>query len=105
MVDDRGEYINVGTDDLITMVPVDLFVTAWQLFESTQTPESGNNASNPLRGLAKPVKSPWCSAQSTTTYYVGRPKEQFWLLEGWPIQTFSQGESDDAFHRGHRIQV
>jgi hypothetical protein len=64
------------------------------------TPESGENAKNMFKGKFNVLTSPFVSAESTTTWYAGTPKENFWWLEVWPLQVITQPPAhEDAFKR------
>jgi hypothetical protein len=86
-VDD--DYIFIDTNNLQVLVPVDLWVEAWQMANSTLTPESSENAQNFFKGRFTPLSSPFITHQSTTTWYAGNFAKDFWWLEVWPIQTIS----------------
>ena len=98
MTDEEGEYINVQAEPLVGLFPVDLWRPANEMVQSTLIPEALTNAVNQFKGWYKPLRSPWVTADSTSTWYIGAPKKQFWLLNVWPLETFSQGkQSEDGF--------
>jgi len=89
MTDENGNYITVNPGRLILLAPYDLWVQAIQMQKSTLVPESGENAINIWKGSFTPLTSPWITAQSDTTWYLGDFKRDFVWSEIWPLQTFS----------------
>jgi len=91
------DYIFVNVDNLIALVPRDLEVQAWELANSTLTPEGSEGAANFYKGRFKVRSSPFVGAQSTTTWFYGDFKEDFWWEEVWPLTVESQkpGHEDD----------
>jgi len=94
------DYILIDLNNMVVLVPSDLEVEAWQMANSTLTPESGDNANNFFRQRFMPMTSPFITSRSTTTWYAGNPKEDFWWTEVWPLQVLTQPTPhDDAFKK------
>lgn len=91
------DYIFIDTNNLTVLVPVQLWVEAWQMANSVLTPESNENAQNFFKGRFNPMSSPYISKESATTWYAGNFKEDFWWLEVWPLQVLTQkpGHEDE----------
>ena len=95
---DADNYIGVTLMDPVMLAPQDLEVEALQLIGSTSVPESNDNAVNTFKGKFRVVISPYVSQQSSTTWYYGDFKKDFWWTEVWPLQTFAQpANHQDAF--------
>lgn len=94
------DYIFIDINNMQVLVPVQLWVEAWQMAMSTQTPESNENAMNFFKGRFDPLSSPYVSKESATTWYAGMFKEDFWWLEVWPLQVLTQRPGhEDEFKR------
>lgn len=94
------DYIFIDLNNMQVLVPVQLWVEAWQMAMSTKTPESNENAENFFKGRFNPLSSPYISKASATTWYAGMFKEDFWWLEVWPLQVLTQRPGhEDEFKR------
>lgn len=100
MVDEEGDYIMLSIGQLKGLFPVDLEVRVKQMLQSTLVPEGTENAVNTWKGWFVPLASPYVSAQSTSTWYIGDfPKDFIWS-EVWPLQTFTAKPGhEDEFNR------
>ncbi len=83
------DFILINRDNVTCLVPSTLEVEAWQLANSTLTPESAENAANFFKGRFKIASSPYVDAQSTTTWYFGDFKQQFIWEEVWPLSVIT----------------
>jgi len=83
------DFILINRDNVICLVPSTLEVEAWQLANSTLTPESAENAANFFKGRFKIASSPYVDVQSTTTWYFGDFKQQFIWEEVWPLSVIT----------------
>lgn len=99
MVDEQGDYVMINTANLMLLVPFDLNMEALQMQNSTYVPEGNENAVNTWKGAFTPLTSPYVTAQSTTTWYIGDFKEDFIWSEVWPLQTFSAKPGNDREFR------
>lgn len=94
------DYIMIDLNNMTVLVPSQLELEAWQMANSMLTPESNENARNFFEGRYQPLTSPHVTAQSSSTWYAGQPKEDFVWTEVWPLQTLSQAAGhDDAFKK------
>jgi hypothetical protein len=94
------DYVMIDLNNMIVLVPADLEVEAWQMANSALTPESGENAGNFFKSRFQVRTSPWVTSQSSTTWFAGNPKEDFWWMEVWPLQVISQAAGhDDSFKK------
>ena len=91
------DFIFINVDNLVVLLPADLEVQAWELANSTLTPEGAEGAANFYKGRFKVRTSPFVSGQSSTTWYYGDFKEDFWWEEVWPLQVMTQrpGHEDE----------
>ena len=69
------------------LAPVDLMEEAWELAMGPQNPETAERALNYWRGKYVPYTSPYISTQTSTSYYWGDFKKDFWWIDIWPLQT------------------
>jgi len=99
MVDESGDYVNIQPANLVGVFPFDLWVRVNQMIQSTLVPEGTENAVNIWKGLFKPLTSPYVTAQSTSTWYLGDFKQDFWWSEIWPLQTFTAKPGAEAEFR------
>lgn len=83
------DYVAVILSGQQILVPVDLEEEAWELAHSTGHPETAERADNYWKGQFEVLSSPYITEQSSTTWYWGNFKENFWLTDVWPLQTFS----------------
>jgi len=98
--EDNDDFIYISPDNLIVVVPQALVMEAWQLANSTLTPEGVENASNFFKGKFKTLTSPFVTRNSSTTWYAGDFKSDFWWTEVWPLQTLSaKPGNDDEFNK------
>jgi len=98
--------IYIDEDNLLVIVPKDLEVEAWQMANSTLTPESAENAANFYKGRFAVVTSPFVTAQSATVWYIGNFNEDFVWTEVWPLQTMIQTPGTDyQFTRDIKARV
>ena len=96
----NDDYIYIDPNNLVVVVPIDLLVETWQLANSAKVPESAENAENFWKGRFTPLSSPYVTQRSTTTWYWGNFKEDFWWTEVWPLQTIAQAPGhDDEFKK------
>lgn len=94
------DFIFIDPQSAIVLVPVDLYLEAWQMANSALTPESAENAQNFWKGRFIPLTSPFISVRNTTTWYWGDFKQDFWWLEVWPLQVMTQGPGhEDEFKK------
>lgn len=112
MVDpDTGEPIVVGADTIIT--PTALSMTARRILTATLVRVAsgagfiGDQLKNPdiLTDSAQPLQqnftlktSPYVKARtsSTSTWFIGQPKQAFALMEGWPVQVVQAPANSEA---------
>lgn len=101
MTDDNGDYVGINRGALALLVPSDIKMVAWQMLNSTLTPESAENAPNYFKGKYALYSSPFCSGNSTTLYYLGEFKRSFWWLEVYPLQLLERNmkDTDEGFKR------
>jgi hypothetical protein len=100
MTDEEGDYIMLSIGQLVGLFPVDLEVRVKQMLQSTLVPEGTENAVNTWKGWFVPLASPYVSAQSTSTWYLGDFKKDFIWSEVWPLQTFTAKPGhEDEFNR------
>lgn len=100
MVDEEGDYIMLSVGQLMGLFPVDLEVRVKQMLQSTLVPEGTENAVNTWKGWFVPLASPYVSAQSTSTWYIGDFKKDFIWSEVWPLQVFTAKPGhEDEFNR------
>ena len=89
MVDENGDPVFIDEMNVKLLYPQDLNVEVLQMARSTKVPEGNENADNIYVGTFKPMKSPWITRQSATTWYYGTFVEDFVWYEIWPLQTFT----------------
>jgi len=89
MTDENGDYVGIPQGNLVGLFPFDVYRAALQMVRSPNVPESGENAVNIYKALFTPITSPYVTAQSTSTWYLGDFKMAFWWMEVWPLQVFS----------------
>ena len=100
MTDEEGDYIEPGLGQLYGLFPFDMWVRVNQMIQSTLVPEGVENAVNVWKGLFIPLTSPFITAQSTSTWYLGDFKNDFWWSEIYPLQTFSSKPGhEDEFNK------
>ena len=100
-----ANYIHINMNNMTLLVPIDLEVQAWELANSVMTPESAENALSFWKGRFNVLSSPYVTAESTTTWYAGNPKDQFIWSEVWPLQTFTQkAGNDDSFKKDIKLR-
>jgi len=102
----NDDFIYINDQDMIVLVPKQLHLEAWQLANSTLTPESAENAANYYKGQFNPLTSPYITAQSATTWFMGNFKEDFVWAEVWPLQTIAQRPGhEDEFKKDIKARV
>ena len=91
MVGDSVEqnYILINLIGKPLLVPVDLMEEAWELSNGPSNPETAERAPNYWRGKFVPYTSPYITAQSSSVWYWGDFKRDFWWMNIWPLQTFT----------------
>lgn len=99
MVDENGDYVLIDPARLYGLFPFDLWVQAIQMQKSTLVPEGNENATNVWKGSYTPLTSPYITAQSASTWYMGDFMTDFWWSEIWPLQTFSAKPGHEAEFR------
>ena len=100
MTDENGDYVLIDPASVIALMPYDLMVEAAQMQKSTLVPEGNENAVNIWKGMFTPYTSPYVTAQSTSTWFIGSPKDDFVWSEVWPLQTFTAKPGhEDEFNR------
>lgn len=106
MVDENGEYITINPANLVLLVPQDLMVEALQMNNSTLVPEGSENAVNTFKGAFNSVlTSPHITAASTTSWFLGDFKRDFFWTEIWPLQTMTHvSGNEDEFKRDIKAQ-
>jgi len=87
--DENGNFILVNMNQMIGLMPYDLWVSALQMLKSTLVPEGNENAVNVFKNMFTPLTSPYITTQSPSTWYLGDFKQDFVWSEVWPLQTFS----------------
>ena len=89
-VDDSVQQnpILVNIIGMPALFPVDLMEEAWELAMSPMHPETAENARNYWAGKYTPFTSPYITAQSTSSWFLGDFKKDFWWVEIFPLQTF-----------------
>lgn len=109
MTDEEDDYISLTLGPLYLLVPYDLWVQASQMLKSTLVPEGTENAVNVWKGMFTILTSPYISAQSPTTWYIGDFARDFVWSEIWPLQTFtlrpgSTVEFDRDIKSSHKVR-
>lgn len=99
MTDEQGDYVMIDTNNLILLVPFDLHMEALQMQNSTLVPEGVENAVNMWKNSFTPLTSPYVTAQSTTTWYLGDFAQDFVWNEVWPLTTASAKPGNDREFR------
>lgn len=99
MKDENGNFVLIPTGNLKCLVPFDLWTQAMQMVRSTLVPEGNENASNIFQGMFDVLTSPYITAKSATTWYIGDFKQDFVWSEVWPLQTFTDTTGVQAFER------
>lgn len=95
-----NDFILISQADVVCLTPTTLDVEAWQLANSTLTPESAENAANFFKNRFKPLSSPYLDQANTTTWYYGDFKQQFMWTEVWPLTVITAPiNHPDAFNR------
>ncbi|MBW1732484.1 MAG: hypothetical protein JRJ75_16660 [Deltaproteobacteria bacterium] len=89
MTDENGDPILIDESNLVVVVPSDLLVQAWQMENSSKSPEGNENSVNVFKGRFKTLSSYWVSAESATTWYAGDIKRDLLFTECWPLQVFT----------------
>ena len=98
--EDNDDFIFISPENLIVLTPQELVMESWQLANSTLTPEGVENASNFFKGKYRTLTSPFITRNSSTTWYAGDFKSDFWWLEVWPLQTMSAKPGhEDEFNK------
>ena len=99
MKDDNGDPIFVNDATMNLLVPKEVKVEAWQLMNSTNTPESAENAKNYFNGKYKPLTSPFLT--DSADYWLGDFAQDFWWLEVYPLQLMTRNmkDTDEGFKR------
>ena len=94
----NNDYVYIDINNADVLVPMDLWVEAWQMAMTTKVPEGNENAENYFKGRFNPMTSPYITQQSASTWFWGNFKEDFWWNEVWPLQTLAQGAGhEDSF--------
>lgn len=102
----NNDFVYIDKANMIVLVPQDLDLEAWQMANSTLTPESSENAANYYKARFRVLTSPYITTQSTTTWYMGDFKKDFVWSEVWPLSTISQRSGhDDEFKRDIKARV
>ena len=100
MTDENGDYVMVDPTNVKAIFPFDLWVQANQMIKSTLVPEGNENAVNIYKGVFTPYTSPYVTAQSTSTWYIGDFSQDFVWSEVWPLQVFTAKPGhEDEFNR------
>lgn len=99
MLDENDDPVMINPDNMVLIVPQQLWVEAKQMQNSTLVPEGMENAVNVFKGMFDPVTSYYVTHQSDTTWYVGDFKQDFWWLEVWPLQVMSARPGHEAEFR------
>lgn len=99
MTDEESDFIMLDYANLIALLPWDLYVQAVQMVNSALVPEGNENAVNPWKKFFNPVYSPYVTAQSATTWYLGDFKEDFVWSEIWPLQVFTMKPGNEMEFR------
>jgi len=103
---DDADYVYIDMNNLVVLGPSDLQVEMWQMANSVKTPESAENAENYFKNRFMPLSSPYVTKQSSTTWYWGNFKRDFWWMEVWPLQTIAQRPGhDDEFKRDIKARM
>ncbi len=92
----NNDFIQISPLDTFVLIPMNLQVEAWQMANSMLTPESAENAANFFKGRFQVVSSPYVGQQSTTTWYWGDFKEDFWWNEVYPLRVIQSRPGSDA---------
>jgi len=109
--DSNGDYVLINDGAMILLVPPDLEVDAWEMLKATTVtgvsgatsadgvPGSLNYFGGPnfFAGKYRILSSPFCS--TSTAWYLGDFKEDFWWTEVYPIQIQQKNSDEDKFHR------
>ncbi len=89
MTDENGDPVLINPNNLVLLYPADLRTAVLQMAKSAKVPEGTENAVNIYAGTFKPLTSYYITAQSSTTWFLGDFKSDFWWLEVWPLQVFT----------------
>jgi len=102
----NNDFVYIDKRNMVLLVPQDLEVEAWQMANSTLTPESAENAANFFKSKFKVLTSPYIGAQSSTTWFMGDFKRDFIWSEVWPLSTIAQRAGhDDEFKKDIKTRV
>ena len=99
MTDENGDPVLLNPANTYVLVPVDLWVEARQLARTVKVPEGNENADNVFKGTFTPLTSYYISAQSTTVWYAGDFRQDFWWSEVWPLQVMTAKPGHEAEFR------
>lgn len=105
MTDESGDYVFINQANLYLLVPQDLYLEAMQMVQSTLTPENADNAVNIYKGAFKVLTSPFITALSSSTWYLGDFRQDFVWTEVWPLETMAMKPgSEDEFKKDIKAQ-
>jgi len=105
MTDENGDFVFISPVGMTCLVPQDLLVEALQMVQSTLVPENVDNAVNIYKNAFKVLTSPFITAQSATTWYLGDFKQDMVWTEVWPLETMAMKPgSEDEFKKDIKAQ-
>ena len=98
MTDNEGDRINVRP--ALLLVPDALVGVASRILGSEMVPgtENEQNSWGP-RGMWRPelVSTPYLDDESTSDWFLGEPKKQFWQKKAFGIETTMQGRDSESW--------
>jgi hypothetical protein len=98
--DSNGDYVLINQAGMILLVPPELEVEAFELLTATGTGVRGTDyfpVPNYFKGRFTVLSSPFLT--TSTSWYLGDFKEDFWWTEVYPIQIQQKKSDEDKFHR------
>jgi len=99
MTDANSDPILINEANMLLLTGSTLRRQAWELMNSPMTPEGAEGARNYFKGLYSLRYSPFVT--STTNYFIGDFKKDFWWTEVYPLQLLerSMNDTDEGFKR------
>ncbi len=96
MTDENGDFIAINPGSMKLLIPQELHVEAAQMMHSTLVPEGNDNAVNTFKNFAEILSSPFITAQSATSWYLGDFMKSFVWHEIFPLTTLVHFEPSEA---------
>jgi hypothetical protein len=99
MQDGRGDPILINRNNLILLTGSTLKVEAWEILNSIENPETAERVKNYFGKRYNYRYSPFIT--STTDYFLGDFKKDFWLMVVYPLQMLERNmaDTDEGFKR------